>query len=275
MGTSKSMPTPQGGRWTDVKTDIRACLAGDSDVTPQHILASTITAAGGIDLSSGHGMVQRSSGHSEGAGVSGVASSGRISRGGSLSKTFSGLAGFGNGLLSGNLYQSLNSLGIEDLRGKTAAEVIGKIADHLSADHDGLERDVIRSALQDAIYNAAELEGDPTYENLEQSLQDFLTRNGIEGLVELFLTQYVFSCVWLLVEDYVNKRTDSQNEINNLSTAIEQACFSNVHEEIENQKRLNRFNNISWFGPEGIRVAQTIVTDLDLRLRAAAQGGAQ
>lgn len=268
MGTSKSMPTPTGGKWTGVKGDISSYLSGDGNVTPQEIVSSTIDAAGGLSLRSPGGSVGRGSG-----GGGGVSSRGTVSR--SVTHAVSGLAGFGTVLGTGGLAQALNSLGIEDLRGKPAGEVISRIADHLSETVNGLEQDVLRSAIQQAIYNAAELADDPTYENLEASLQTFISREGIEGLIELFLTEYVFDRVWLLIEDYVNKRTDSQTDISNMEAAVEQACRSNVQDEVEQHKTSGHFNNMDWFGSDGLRVAQTVITDLEQRLREAAQGGAE
>ena len=133
----------------------------------------------------------------------------------------------------------------------------------------------MRTAIQGAIYNAAELSDDPTYENLEKSLQTFLSREGIEGLIELFLTQYVFDKVWFFIEDYVNKRTDSQADISNMEVAVEQSCRSNVHDELEQRKVEGRFNNLDWFGHDGARIADEIVTGLEQRLRQVTQGGAE
>jgi hypothetical protein len=267
MGTSKSMPTPKGGKWTDVKREINDYISGEGNVSPQKIVGSTIAAAGGLSLRSPAGG---SGGGGGGGRVTGGGTSGR-----SVARTISGLAGFGTALGTGGLTQALNSLGIEDLRGKPAGEVISRIADHLSADVNGLEQDILRGAIQQAIYNAAELADDPTYENLEASLQTFLSREGIEGLIELFLTQYVFDRIWLLIEDHVNKRTDSQADISNMETAVEQACRSNVHNEIERHKIERNFDNLDWFGRDGLRIADTVITDLESRLQEAAQGGAE
>lgn len=269
MGTSQSMPTPKGGKWRGVKSEISSYLSGGS-VTPQQIISSTISAAGGLSLRSSAGSMG-GGGAPAGAGGGGGTSGGHRTGGGRSSpigRATSGLAGFGTALGAGGLGQALNSLGIEDLRGKPAGEVISRIADHLSDGLHGLEQDVMRGAIQEAIYNAAELTGDPTYENLEASLQAFLSREGVDGLVELFLTQYVFDRVWLLIEDYVSKRTDSTGEIANMEVAIEQACRSNVHAEVEQYKADGSFENQDWFGRDGLRVAESIVSGLESRLRA-------
>jgi hypothetical protein len=218
-------------------------------------------------------LALRSPGGSAGRGGDGGTSGGGTG-GRSVARAVSGLAGFGTALGAGGLTQALELLGIDDLRGKPAGEVISRIADHLSKDVNGLEQDVLRGAIQQAIYNAAELADDPTYENLEASLQTYLSREGVEGLIELFLTQYVFDRVWLLIEDYVNKRTDSQVDMSNMEAAVEQACRSNVHDEVDTYKTEGQFDNLDWFGQDGLRVAETVITDLEQRLQQAAQGGA-
>jgi len=253
------MSTPRGGQWTSLKGTISAYLAGTGNVSPHKIVSDTIAAAGGLSI------------QSPGASPRGVGGT-SVGGGRAVSRAVSGLAGFGTAL-GRSLANALNSLGVEDLRGKPAGEVISRIADHLTEDLSGMERDVLRGALQQALYNAAELVGDPTYENLEASLQSFLAREGIEGFIELFLTQYVFDRVWLLIEDYVTNRTDNEIEILNMETAIEQACRSNVHEEIEHRRVEGIYENLDWFGPDGHRVAESVVTDLEQRLKEAIHGG--
>lgn len=277
MGTSQSMPTPRGGRWTGVKGGISDFLSGGGGgVTAQQIVGSTINAAGGLPVPSAVGP-NRGGRAAAGTGGGGGSGGGRRTRGGgrgsSVGRAVSGLAGFGATLGAGNLAQALERLGIEDLRGKPAGEVIGRIADHLADGLHGLEQEVLRRAVQDAICNAAELTGDPTYENLEASLQTFLAREGIEGLVELFLTEYVFARVWLLIEDYVSKRTDNANDVSNMELAVEQACRANVHDEIGQHKEDGSFDKQDWFGRDGLRVAEILVSGLETRLRA--QGAVQ
>lgn len=269
MGTSQSMPTPKGGKWTGVKSEISEYLSGSGNVSAQQLIGSTILAAGGLSLRSAPGGTgQGRAGGGGGGGGGGGAMRGLREGRGSVGRAASGLAGFGSELGSGGLTRALDSLGIEDLRGKAVGEVISRIADRLADGIHGLEQDVVRGAIQQAIYNAAELTGDPTYENLEASLQTFLSREGIDGLVELFLTQYVFDRVWLLIEDYVSKRTDSQGDIANMEAAVEQACRANVHRELESQKTNGAFDKLDWFGSDGLRVAQGIVSGLESRLRA-------
>ncbi|MCG2812998.1 MAG: hypothetical protein L6428_16330 [Candidatus Aminicenantes bacterium] len=268
MGTSKSMPTPKGGKWTRVKREISSYVSGSGNISPQQIIGSTIIASGGLSLRSTKENLGRS-----GGGVGKTGGRRAQNAGGSpLGRAASGLAGFGTTLGARDLSQALNLIGIDDMRGKPAGEVISKIADHLSKGLHGLEQDLMRNAIIQAILNAAEIAGDPTYENLEASLQAFLSRDGVEGLIELFLTQYIFYRIWHIIEDHVNKRTDNQGDISNMEVAVEQACRSNVHDEVEYQKKVGSFDNLDWFGVDGLQVAETIVSDLEDRLRAYGAG---
>jgi hypothetical protein len=258
------MPTPKGGKWTEIKHDISAYLSGKGNITtPQKIIGSTIAATGGLSLQSSAGYSGRSGRKSSDIGSNRIA------------QTIFSLAGFGTTVGVGTLTQALNLLGIESLEGKSAGEVISRIADHLSEQIDSPAQDILRTAIQGALHSAAELSDDPTYENLEQSLQTFLLREGIEGLIELFLTQYIFDKIWLFIEDYVNRRTDSQTDISNMEVAVEQSCRSSVHDEIEQRKNEGRFNSLDWFGRDGARVADEIVASLEQRLRQVKIGGAE
>ena len=114
-------------------------------------------------------------------------------------------------------------------------------------------------------YTAA-LEGDRSYENLEASLQSFLAREGIEGLVETFLTRYVFDRVWTLVEQHVELRTASESDTVAMSSAVEGGCRSQVQTLIEDLRSEGRFDGVDWFGPAGQALGNGIVATLEFRL---------
>lgn len=118
MGTSQSMPTPTGGKWTGVKSEISEYLSG-GNITPQQIISSTLNAAGGLSLRSSAGSTSGGASAMGSGGRSGASGGGRIMGGRSspIGRAASGLAGFGTALGTGGLAQALDSLGIEDLRG--------------------------------------------------------------------------------------------------------------------------------------------------------------
>lgn len=72
MGTSKSFPTPSGGKWTPLKKDITNCVGGDRSVSPSQIVGGAVRALGGIRSFSGSGSGGSSGGGGGSRGGKGV-----------------------------------------------------------------------------------------------------------------------------------------------------------------------------------------------------------
>lgn len=145
--------------------------------------------------------------------------------------------------------------------------MVARIAEHIASLADGLQQELLSATLRDAIFDAAALEGDRSYQNLDAALQGFLGREGIEGLVECFLARYVFDRVWTLVEHHVDLRTESIDESVALSSAVEHGCRSQVQTLIEDLRSEGRFDGVDWFGVGGQALANGIVSTLEFRLR--------
>jgi len=194
MGTSIGLPTPSGGDWTKVKNDITDFLGGSPNVTTDQIIGGTIVAAGGLGSPS-PGSSPSAGGGAGGGGGSGGGGGVGTSRGrAAVGRAVSGLGGFGAAVRGGSLDAGLDVLGLAELRGRPAAEVIARISEHLAEGAEGLQAELLRTALQDTILEAAAIEGESGYQNLGEALQNFLNREGVDGLVESFLTHYVFDC---------------------------------------------------------------------------------
>lgn len=269
MGTQKSLPTPKGGDWTPVKRDINALMNGSDNVGPDQVVAGVVGAAGGLSFPSSLGAGSGGGGFGGGGrGSSGGGGGGSAggSRPSSVGRALSGLGGFGSALASGGLGAALDALGLGELRGKPAAEVVARIAEHMAAMADGLQLELLNATLRDAILDAAALEGDRTYENLEASLQSFLARDGIEGLVECFLTRYVFDRVWTLVENHIDLRSGSESETVAMSSAVERHCQSQVHTLVQDLRSEGQFDGVDWFGQAGQALGNRIVATLEFRL---------
>jgi hypothetical protein len=161
---------------------------------------------------------------------------------------------------------ALDRLGLNELRGKTAVEVIARVAEQLAGDVEGLSREILTNALRDSILEAAALEGDTSYENLDGSLQAFLNREGPEGLVGAFLTHLVFDQVWCFIENHVDSKTDGSSIVEAMASAVEGACRSHVQILIDDSKKDGTFQGLDWFGREGIQLGQDIVSDLSSRV---------
>jgi hypothetical protein len=272
MGTSTNFTTPTGGDWSDLKRDITDLLNGDDAITPEQIIGGTLLATQGFgkpltvpSSASPLGGV-RSGGRRAGGGTGG---GGARTTGGRLSvgRAASGLGGFGATVRDEGLDAALEAFGLGELHGKPAAEVIARIAEHMTEDLPGTQGEILTAALRESIFEVAALEGDRSYQALEASLQAFLNREGVEGLVECFLSRIVFNRVWFHVEAHVQKKADGA-EGQALAAAVERSIKGHVRSLIDEQKTAGRFNRLDWFGAAGDRFGQDIAADLEARLRA-------
>jgi hypothetical protein len=271
MGTSKNFPTPSGGEWTPLKNDITDKFNGSKNISADRIIGGTIRALGGIGAPAGTSRQSsvgggRSGGGSGGAGQGSARGGGRGGRR-SVSRVVSGLGSFGRSVQEGGLGQALDRLGLDDLRGRPAAEVIARIAEHLCEGEDSLQHEILVDALKDALLEAAALQEDGNYEDLESALQAFFEANGVEGLIQAFLSSYVFDRVWQAVQTHCETK-GSAAASNALGVAVGQACRSHVDDLIGETKRAGTFQTIGWFGRGGVELADQLVFDLETRLRA-------
>jgi hypothetical protein len=274
MGTSANLGTPSGGAWTPVKRRVTSFLGGGSNVTPDQIVGGTIAAAKGL-LPAGPGGVgngQRAVGGQGGGatgGSGGGGGGGRTGiRSGGVGRAVSGLGGFAASVGTGGLDEGLRYLNLEQLRGQPAAAIIASIADHLADGAEGLGEPLLATALREAVFEAAALEGDRTYENLDASLQGFLQREGIEGLIACFLTRLVFNSVWTWIESHVNDKAEGPAAATAMATAVEGCCRGHVNALIDDEKAQGRFDKLDWFGRDGRRLGDQIASDLESRIRA-------
>jgi hypothetical protein len=238
-------------------------LDGDAKVTPSRVVGGTMRALGSLAVPS--------PGRSVGGAGRGGGSSGGTGGGGgggtSVGRAASGLAGFGAALRAEGLDGALRALGLDELRGRSAAEVIARIADHLAEGTDPTQYDLLSDALKAALMEAANLEGQGQYADLEAALQLFLDRNGVEGLIQGYLSQYVYDRVWLAVENHVEMKTQGTDTAHAMSIAVGNACRSHVEALIQETKAAGRFNDVDWFGRAGMRLGNELVAELEGRLR--------
>ena len=279
MGTSKSLPTPKGGAWTPVKNDLTDLIGGDSRVSATQIIQGTLQAAGGIHVPRVRGGRVGPATGAGGAGTGGLGrrgggttgGGGGSRRGSPVGGAVAGLGGFGQAVRSEGLDRALEILGVAQLRGRPAAEVIAEIAEHIAGQAEGTQRELLADALRNALFEAAALQNDGSYENLKESLDQFLQRDGIEGLIELLLTEYVFDRVWMLVENHVDLKTESNGAADAIGVAVENACRSNVADLIAESKTGGTFETTDWFGTGGQAAAEQLVADLEARLTGRQQ----
>jgi hypothetical protein len=277
MGTSKSLKTPAGGAWTSPKRQLTDYISGHTATSAsfdaQRFVRSALGALGGVGMKpriasgggsstaiSGSGAARSRSRRSSGAG-------GSSGGGAGLSNAVQGLGGFGTQVVSGGLDAALGFLGLKDLRGRPAAEVVAQVAERLSRDATGRQAEVLEAALRDTIFDIAAVEESGSYEDLEGALQSFMDREGIEGFIEAFLSQYVFTAVWSYFENHAKSKTDGTPD-EALVSAVESACRSLVSHELKAIQDTQQFEGIDWFGAAGRNFADKIVGQLQSNLTA-------
>lgn len=260
MGTSKSISTPSGGDWSPLKQDITSQFGGTPRCTPAELVWRTVHAAGGVGNLSSTGAPGRGGG-SGGAG----SGSARISR------VVQGLGGFGASVAARGLGDALERLGLVELRGRPAVEVVARIVEYLSSQSDGLDRALLSSALRDTLLEVANLQESLEYESLAESLESFLEENGVEGLVEIFLANLIDDQVWLLIEQWVLEKSGDNHDAEALRASVEAACRQLVRDAMSNVRKRGRFNSVDWFGAEGADIARNIIQNVEGRLNDAAK----
>jgi len=117
------------------------------------------------------------------------------------------------------------------------------------------------------LIEVAALEEGGAYIDLEAALHAFFDQNGVEGLVQSFLTNYVFDRVWNAVENHAEYKAQG-NGAEALGVAVGQACRSHVESLIKETKAAGRFDKIDWFGQSGIKLGNELVAELEGRLRS-------
>jgi hypothetical protein len=178
----------------------------------------------------------------------------------------SGLGGFGGLVQTEGLDAALRQFNLGELVGKPAVEVVARVAEELGKHVDGTDGEVLRNALQAAILEAAGLEDELDYQDLETGLQTFLNENGIAGLVERFLAHYVFDAVWAAIEEHVTNSSPGDAQLEAHMAAIDDICRRAVSSVIEEKRREKALDNVNWFGAEGRTVAEGTVKNILAKL---------
>jgi hypothetical protein len=280
MGTSKQLPTPGGGPWTPLKKDITDYLDGDKKVTPGKIVGGTVEALGGLNVPS-PGRATSGSGKGGGSGSGGSGGGSRSGGGGgggsggggggrnTVGRAASRLGGFGAAVRDGGLDAGLQALGLDELIDGPPAEVIDKIADHIAEGADPTQYDLLYDALKTTILEVAAIGDANGYKDLDSSLQNFIQTHGVEGLIQSYLSNYVYDRVWMAVENHVDMKTGGGTSSQAMGTAVGDACRSHVEGLIQDAKHSGRFDSIDWFGRDGTRLGNELVSDLESRLKSA------
>ncbi len=267
MGTSKSSPTPSGGSWQHLKTELTNSLNNGKPIDANRVVSQTLNGFGGLAPTgrSGAGGGGAGGGNQAGGGPGGGAASRA-----SVGRAVATLSGFGTAVGTGALNAGLSVLGLTELKGKSAAEVVGRVAEHIAAASSGQQRELMRDALQGAILEAAQALGG-TYDDLDAGLQSFITDQGAEGLVELFLSEFAANLVWYGIENHVDLKSQSLDDATALRSGVRIACENKVRDLLKVEQSKGSLGSVDWFGTAGQARAQAIATQLERELRGQSQ----
>jgi len=254
VGTSKSQATPSGGQWTQAKRAINRGLTRPA--ARRSVVGGAVSAAGGL----GGGLY---AGHAGGGGQ-GTRNIGRAA---------SSLAGFLETVRTAGLDEAVRRLDLGELQGRSAVEVVSIVADHLSQSAEGTERELLMKALEDALLEIASLGDDLGYEDLETALQTAIDRDGIAGVLEIFLARVAFESVWFLIENHAQSSSSDEDALTAFATGIEEVCRSEARDLMAEKVRAGQFDKVDWFGAEGIRFGQELARQLEQRLAALSEEG--
>jgi hypothetical protein len=133
---------------------------------------------------------------------------------------------------------------------------------------EGLQGDLLRAALRDAIFEAAVIGGDPDLKDLEGALKTYVGQNGPEGLVELTLSHFVFDRIWSVIESHINEKASGNRTAQAMESAVQTACRSHVCAHMDAARQGGTFDKLDWFGQDGVGVCQRICAELEERLAA-------
>lgn len=254
MGTSKSLQAGCGGAWTGLKGDITGHFTGSRSVTFKGIVGDTVRAARGVGV-----------GGRRGNGGGGSSGGGAVR---SIGPIVGSLGGFGAAVRDGGLSKGLGTLGLSELIGKSAIEVVATVADHLAGAVEGIDGELMRNALRESIIDAAALGDADGYSDLEAGLQAFLTREGVDALVEIFLCRFVFDAVWANMEGHVQAKAPDQNSMDAFMSAVEGICDSEVRGALDDARNRGDFDSRDWFGTDGQQLGKEIFASIEFRLKA-------
>jgi hypothetical protein len=266
VGTSKSASTPTGGAWTPLKSEVSRNLSGGTNPEPKKLVAGVISAFGGLTPSP-YASRGGSSGSGGGSGGGASATSSTASRSSSrVGSAVANLSGFGQAVSGGGLAAGLASLGLSSLEGKTCAEVIGRVAEHIASTSTGQERELIQNSLNECILDAAALQGDVSYEQLDESITGFLAENGVTGLVELFLSNMAYNIVWYGIENHIDLKAHSADTVTSIQSSIRETCTQSIAAVMKSAAVNNFSNTKDWFGKDGVEAATQIASLVERNL---------
>ena len=96
-------------------------------------------------------------------------------------------------------------------------------------------------------------------------------RRGLQP-IELVLGEYAFEFSWSRDETWIQEKSNGEAAAEALETAFRHACRSEVRAVIDEMKAADRFDDVDWFGDDGVAIGQEVSSAVESRLTAYAEG---
>ena len=125
-----------------------------------------------------------------------------------------------------------------------ALSVVEQVAANLSRTILGLQGDVLRKSLQEALLDAAGPGYEPDGPDLEAGLSVFLQKKGTKGFLELFLSRYVFNTVWIRIQDAVQMQIQDQRLFTTTMHELDSLCRSLVKTVLDEWERDGKLDQL-------------------------------
>lgn len=240
MGTSKSYSASVTGQpqWGELSSEVtRSCTA--APVPPanlKRIAAKLVKVVGGSKRA--------------GRGNSRIAGRGGIRNAKNLGSFFGGFTSSG-----GNLVETLESLGITDLRNKSAEDIINHLIEYCSGPSSTIDDSAAKEATRKLLEDLAD--GAETVEDLEISLNSALDKESLEEMIVNYFSYYILEHLSIMFyEKLVQKK--GKTECANLFKHIKDFINSSLVE----MNKTNPLDKIDWGSNDGDRVIKNIQEDV-------------
>jgi len=118
---------------------------------------------------------------------------------------------------------------------ESVTDVIREIAEHMTKNVKGLEGDVLRKSLQEALFFSLGTRSNQVGSKLHRPVTAFLRRRG-SGLLRRFLTLHLFNVVWLETSESFRAVAQTQNSFVQDMESLERLCQRVVDAAWRSQK---------------------------------------
>jgi len=258
MGTSKGYTMPSGGNWEPLKREATDFVKNGSTASssPKPLLRDYLKVRP-ISGASGRGASSGGTGRSSGGSAAGGSGGGRSGRrsGNAGIATAQRIGGFFSLVGEVGLAAALRELGLEDLIGKSAAELSDALLEEMAGPASTLDQAAAREALmelQDELLKEAE-----TFQDVEQVLTKTIDNAGVVTILLRFLGHYIYQRFCTDFYEKWVKQVGSfraSQSLKNIRDCIEAAIASKLA-GIDLKKFM-------WCSPDGKRLSDQVLVEV-------------